>query len=306
MGYSPWQDSDWKAYSTATIIDKPVDRIYTSRSLDPKFDPRLITLRESCDSVDHPLSTPIIIGLDVTGSMDGILDTTAQKLGLLVEKIHELKPVTDPQIMFNAIGDSAPGGDSTAPLQVTQFETDIKIAEQLTTLWFEKGGGGNAFESYPLTWYFAATRTKIDSFEKRGKKGFIFTMGDDGYPDRLTKQEIFNVFGETVEKDITTEAILAMVNRQYEVFHLNFSRGYGRGNINSWKTLLGERAIDVPDHTKIPEIIVSILESVGGKSLEAIASNWDGGTALVIKEALGGLTAKSGSNENGLVDFGVI
>lgn len=148
-----------------------------------------------------------------------------------------------------------------------------------------------------------ATRTKIDSFEKRGKKGFIFTMGDDGYPDRLTKEEIFKVFGETVEKDITTEAILAMVNRQYEVFHLNFSRGFGRGNINSWKALLGERAIDVPDHTKIPEIIVSILESVGGKPLDAIASHWDGNTALVIKQALGGLTANAGSSDSDLVEF---
>ncbi|HAO33838.1 MAG TPA: hypothetical protein DCQ84_12920, partial [Candidatus Competibacteraceae bacterium] len=61
----------------------------------------------------------------------------------------------------------------------------IRIARQLRRLWLEKGGGGNACESYTLPWYFAATHTAIDCFEKRGKKGYLFTVGDEEPPLEL-------------------------------------------------------------------------------------------------------------------------
>lgn len=59
------------------------------------------------------------------------------------------------------------------------FEADIRIARQLEKLWLEKGGGGNCCESYTLPWYFAALHTAIDWFEKRGQKGYLFTVGDE-------------------------------------------------------------------------------------------------------------------------------
>ena len=164
-----------------------------------EFDPKDIPVRESRDSADHPSSNAIIIGLDVTGSMSDILEGVAKKLNVLVSEILDRKPVTDPQIMFNAIGDAM---CDTTPFQATQFESDIRIAEQLTQLYFERGGGGNGFESYPLAWYFAAMHTDIDCLNKRNQKGFLFTMGDDCYPTKLTAREIKQIFGDTVERDI--------------------------------------------------------------------------------------------------------
>ena len=38
--------------------------------------------------------------------------------------------------------------------------------------------------------YFAAMHTKIDSFIKRGKKGYLFTIGDEPVPGDLTKEQI--------------------------------------------------------------------------------------------------------------------
>lgn len=299
MGGGSWTAKAWDAYATKTVVGKSAKQIYAKRSVDDRFDPMGVTMRESRDSDEHPESTAIIIGLDVTGSMDDILEKVAKRLNILVKEILDRKPVTDPQIMFNAIGD---GVIDRHPFQATQFESDIRIAEQLTDLYFERGGGGNLFESYPLAWYFAANHTDIDCLNKRGKKGFLFTMGDDCYPKSLTRYEIKRIFGDDVPEDIDTAALLNQVNRKYEVFHLVLDRdtGWRDGNssqIEKWRNLMGERVIKVPDYTKVPEIIVSILETMGGKDIDEVAATWDGSTSMVVKDALHDLKSKTAQND---------
>lgn len=310
MGSGTFTAFDWNKYANANIKGKTTSQIYTQKTMKDAFDPKGVT-RESRDSDEHPNSTPIIIGLDVTGSMSNILNEVAQQLGDLVTEILDRKPVNDPQIMFNAIGDSH---CDDYPFQCTQFESDIRIAEQLTQLYFEMGGGGNSFESYPLAWYFAANHTSIDAFEKHGKKGFLFTMGDDSYPKKLLREHLKEIFGDDIEKDeLTMEEVLSQVNRKYEIFHLCLKQGsnisgwrpWGSSQdndyvMNEWTALLGERAIPVSDYTKIPQIIVSILETMAGKTVDEVCDSWDGSTAVVVREAISGLRKK---DETELIEF---
>lgn len=302
MGGGSFTAKDWEAYASSSVTGKSTREIYKSRRMPEEFDPKGVT-RESRDSDEHPESTPIIIGLDVTGSMDEILHQVAEQLGDLVNEILQREPVKDPQIMFNAIGDS---DCDDCPFQTTQFESDIRIAKQLTELYFEEGGGGNQFESYPLAWYFAANHTSCDNFEKRGKKGFLFTLGDDSFPKYLSREEIKRIFGEDIEKDaMPIQEVLSQVERKWEVFHLMLEQGWCMQNNRypkeEWTRLLGERAIKVSDYTKIPQIIVSLLESMAGKDLDEIADSWDGSTAVVVREALKGLAPKKETSE--LVEF---
>ena len=300
MGGGSWTSKDWSSFRTNHVSGKSTGAIYTASRMKSDFDPKNV-MRESCDSTEHPNSTPIILGLDVTGSMSGILNVMADKLGVVMGEIYNRKPVTDPQVLFSAVGDAM---CDDYPLQVTQFESDIRVAKQLTEVYFERGGGGNGFESYPLVWYFAANHTKCDNYINRNKKGFIFTFGDDGYPNKLTKAEILEIFGDKIEKDIPIDEVLAQVNRKFEVYHFCMEQGgsYRDRDYDSWRNLLGERAIKVRDYTKIPEIIVSILEAVSGKDKDEIVKSWDGSTAVAVADALAGLSVNT-SAKNDLVEF---
>lgn len=306
MGCGTFTSRDWDSYTTSRgyTATSTVRDMYKSTSVKSTMEPVGVTYRESCDSEEHPNSTPIILGLDVTGSMGSVLETVSKKLNTLITEIYEREPVKDPQIMIMAFGDVE---CDRHPLQVSQFESDIRIAEQLNDVYFERGGGGNDGESYTLPWYFAARHTKIDSFEKRGKKGFLFTIGDEPYLNKISKEAIKKFVGDDIQADLTADELLTEVSRQYEVYHLmieegsGMRHGWGPDVIKKWTNLLGQRAILVSDCTKIPEIIVSILEVASGKDAKEVVESWDGTTSVAVSKAISGLTTVDDSKE--LVEF---
>jgi hypothetical protein len=299
MGTGKWDDKEWASYSTtnshATKTTKEIFSSTMKGSLDPKN-----VMRESCDSDDNPESTPVIVGLDVTGSMNGVSDKIVREsLNKLIVDIHDRKPVTDPHILMAGIGDVEAGDRS--PLQVTQFEADIKLADQLTDIWLENGGGGNSYESYALLWWFAANHTKCDSFKKRQRKGFLFTMGDEWPTPYLRAEDIERVFGTGPGEKVSMDQILTQASREWEIFHLQITEGWHgeapmerNNHLPGWNDVLGQRALKVTDYHKIPEVIVSTMQIVNGENADAVVDSWDGSTSVVVREATKNLT-KSGT-----------
>jgi len=288
MGNARWNDSDWDRYAASTK-GKSTREIFNANSMKADMDPRQITMRESRDSASNPQSTPIILALDVTGSMGMIAASLAREgLGTLVEEILNRKPVSDPHIMVMGVGDAS---CDRAPLQVSQFEADIRIAEQLKNIYLEGGGGGNHHESYTLPWYFAAEKTDIDCV-KDGRKGILFTFGDEECPPVLQKEQIKRFLGDSIPDDISTADLLKQVSQKFDVFHVVIEEGdYARHAKNqvydSWnKVLPPERIVSVKDYTKLPQILVSVLEVHGGKDPAAVIESWQGPTAEIVKEAL--------------------
>ncbi len=298
IGSGRWTPKDWESYSTTYVSSKAtVGDIYTSKAIVNELDPKGVTIRESCDSTDNPESNAIIIGLDVTGSMSRVLEAMArQGLSNLATEIYTRKPIKDPHIMFMGIGDVEAGDKS--PLQITQFEADIRIAEQLTKLYLEGGGGGNSYESYALAWLFAGMHTRIDCFEKRNKKGFLFTIGDEEPTPYLKSTDIEKVLGYKPQQDrYTAKELLTLASRQYDVYHLIVEEGSHMSGccaesvIKAWRDLLGQKAILLSDHTKMGEVITSILQMCAGVEKESIIKSWDGSTSLVVSKALDSLTS---------------
>lgn len=289
MGNARWSSKDWDAYASTHTRGKSASEIFNSRSLRADMDPRQIKVRESRDSTSNPHSTPIILALDVTGSM-GIIPEALIKdgLGTLVQSILDRKPVTDPHIMVMGVGDVE---CDNAPLQVSQFEADIRIAEQLKNIYVEGGGGGNRSESYTLPWYFAAQKTDIDC-AKHGRKGVIFTFGDEECPDSIRAEQIRHFLGDKIQHDLSAAELLKMAAQKYDVFHVVIEEGdYARRDVkrvhDSWQRVLPkEQIIAVKDYRKLPEIIVSVLEVYGGKKPEDVIASWPHNTAPAVAEAI--------------------
>lgn len=286
MGYARWSPDDWDAY-TDRLGGKSRDEIFVNHSIHPAVDPKRIKVRESCDSDRNPLSTPIIVAVDDTGSMGMLAEVLIRKgLGVLLEGIYDRKPVTDPHVMCMAVGDA---WYDSAPLQVTQFEADIRLAEQLRNFYIEGGGGGNAHESYHLPWYFAATRTKCDAILKRNKKGYLFTVGDEPPPPVLTAQHAMKIFGDSLQRDLPSEVILGIASQNWEIFHIIVQEGnYCRRSEGfadtqqKWQKLLGQRALLMPDHRNLAELIVATIELSEGRDVSRTLSGaWDQGAKLL-------------------------
>lgn len=264
MGGASSSSQAWNSYKTTTRIDSSTTKqIYTSSRLKDVFNPVKFEFRESRDNQYQPETTPIIVGLDVTGSMSSLLKTVASGIGTFASTIFEKDIVKDPQIMMMGIGDVK---CDNAPLQVTQFESDIKILEQLKELYFEEGGGGNGSESYPLGWYYASKYTLTDALEKRDKKGIMITIGNDGLPESLLNSEILRFVGKN-DETISTKNIYSMVSKKYETFHIHLTSGMGgwnNGVEDSLREVLGDNLIIVNDVETIPEVMIALCMKLKG------------------------------------------
>lgn len=245
-------------YSKATR-----DEIFTQnvkREVHESMDPKGITLRESRDSENNPNSVPIILGLDLTGSMGHIPhDLIQDGLPNLVSGIIQ-NGTPDPALLFLGIGDHEV---DNVPLQVGQFESgDEELDMWLTRTYIESGGGGNEGESYHLAWYFAAHHTVHDAWEKRKKKGYLFTVGDEPCLPNLPSHAITEIMGSG-RGNYSKEELLKAASERYEVYHIHVNHRPGRYDaVGQWKQTLGDRCIVTDDYKAVPNIIKDIVTEI--------------------------------------------
>lgn len=275
MGYSSWSGA---AYDHISAPRKDMDygtaraKVF-SAALKPSLDPKDVKVRESRDSDDHPESNAVGVLFDVTGSMGGIPVEFAQhKLGGLMKMLVEKGVIPHPQVLFGAIGDSYVDG---APFQVGQFESGLEIDQCLTDIFIEGGGGGQLKESYGLAHYFFARHTVTDCWEKRGKKGYLFTLGDEQTWPTITVDEARRIFGDSVQADEKVTDLIRECERRFNVFHIVVdtptSTSYPEV-LKDWRELLGERALRLDDPNNVCELIAATIGLCEGQTIDAMSS----------------------------------
>ncbi len=289
MGSGRWTSTDWNAYSTANVSGKTQSQVFTSTDMKAEFDPALLQVRESRDSKDNPLSIPIMLGCDVTGSMGLVADQLVRSgLNDLATAIQAEKQVGDPHVMVMAVGDAY---SDKAPLQVTQFEADIRIADQTSDLWIEKGGGINGGESYPLAYLFAANKVVSDAWDKRRRKGFLFTIGDEP-PVGVTKAQAKQFLGIDIPKDMSPAECAEAALARFEVFHVILvNEGYAARSpdtvLRAWEKVLPQRLVILEDVTKLADAVVAAIRIADG------ASKMSASTSVAVANAVSALAERS-------------
>jgi len=295
-GGGSWSDDAYRDIGATKSYATKSARDIFSRSLHADLDPNGVKFRESRDSDEHPESLPVAVFLDVTGSMGSIPEKLIKgKLGALMSTIIA-HGVPHPQLMFGAITDQYA---NHTPLQVGQFESDTALIDSsLSKIYLEGGGGGDQHETYPLAWLFCGRHTSLDSFEKRGIKGFLFTIGDEGFHEKLSADKIKQILGDGVETDLDSKDLLLEAQRMYHVFHIHVNEGQypnNKGILGQWHGVLGERVLILDDHTVIAELIASTVAVINGVDLKDVTKHFDKSTATSVSNALAlvskGLTA---------------
>ncbi len=268
MGHGRWDDDAYAAARTFRAAKGIDDFGYTSTMMStsrdkwkahPSLDPLDVAARECRDSDDHEDSTPIAVLFDVTGSMGVVPKIMQRKLGKLHGLLQRKGYLADPQLMFGGIGDA---DSDRVPLQVGQFESDNRMDEQLRTIFLEGNGGGQKSESYELAAYFVARHVVTDAWQKRGRKGYLFLIGDELNKPRLEAKHIRRIIGDDVHQDIDPASVYRELSRKWHVYFVlpKQSHYFDDPQIaEHWRDILGQNFLKLDDPGAVCELIAATI-----------------------------------------------
>jgi hypothetical protein len=318
MGGTSFSRDDYDARdayrsATSTPVFAYDDAIKTKKvaaKVHKLLDPKDVKLRESRDCDAHPVTVPIAVMLDTTGSMAQVPMIIEKALATLMghfleDKASGKKYLGDgyPAILIGAVDDYAAMqylvGNASGTLQVGQFESGMEIDQMLENLWLTGQGGGTYQENYDLALYFMARHTAHDHMEKRNRKGYLFIIGDEHAYEVVDKRFVEDVIGDKLQDNIKLETIIEEAQELYHVFFVipNMTQHYNDRTLEKWwvERLGQQNVLKLEDPQKICELIVSAVaiceEHVG---LDELVS--DGVAAGGVDKTLGALVALRSSS----------
>ena len=126
MGGGSWTKDAFTSYSnsvgrsvgldgTMTSMDTSAQQMFRRRGIDPALKP-YNAMRECRETKEHPNTIPVILALDVTGSMGSAAMAVAKKLNVIMTDLYN--KVKDVEFMVMGIGDLAYDG---APVGMAQL-----------------------------------------------------------------------------------------------------------------------------------------------------------------------------------------
>lgn len=266
MGGGSWDSGAYHSTKATRAATKTPDFAYTASAtkVHPNLDPKRINSKpfgklEARDSADHPNSHPVLVAFDVTGSNYERAVDAQKRLPNLMELLA--KYINDPQVAIAANDDYVPminqRGTHAGCVQISDFESDIRVDEHIRNIWLTRNGGGNDGESYDLLLYIAARKVVLDSVEKRGTKGYFFLYADEPIFDHVSKVQVEAVFGDTIEKNIPIAEVIEEARRLFNIFVIWPEGGYDHAR-KQYVTLFGEDSVLTLQH---PALICELIAS---------------------------------------------
>jgi hypothetical protein len=158
---------------------------------------------------------PIIVAVDVTGSMASWPAEIFDRLPLLFNTLSQYRP--DVEICFAAIGDA---GYDRWPLQVTTFASGFDL-EQLLGGIYGEGGGGDAPESYGLFAHWVNTHVEASNAEEMP---FLIVFGDITMHPTVPAKQISHYLGDSAQ-DVNAITAWQQVAQKWNTWFLRRPTG---------------------------------------------------------------------------------
>jgi hypothetical protein len=222
-------------------------------------------------TIESKTESPIVIGLDVTGSNTEFANIVYDKAPMLYGQIEQQGYLKNFDICFSAIGDAH---CDNSPIQVCDFKAGIDIDKELKKLYMEGGGGGQTMETYELSAYYFAHKCNMPN----ATLPFFFFIADES-PYAVLDQDIIEEYiGDSVTEDVDSKQIFRDLFRNFKGNVYIFQNDYGGSEHgsksetskinNEWKRLIGknyaEHLIRIKEEKSIIDLILGTIAMVSG------------------------------------------
>jgi hypothetical protein len=257
--YSWYDDtSDWAtpgayAYDDKTKVARDAEavkaraagpRTYTSAG-QPNFqlvDPKKRIVSQS----KHPL----VVAVDVTGSMQRWPFEIFDRLPLLFNTLSQYKP--DLEVCFAAIGDAVV---DRWPLQATEFARGFDLEKHLKAIYGE-GGGGDEPESYGLFAHWVDTHVSVP----KATKPFLIVFGDATMHATVPAGQVAHFLGDSGE---TVDSVQAWqrVARKFNTWFLRRPGGRKGDAVDAqWSEAIGaQQVVQIDDELRAVDYAMGLI-----------------------------------------------
>jgi hypothetical protein len=212
---------------------------------------------DACKRIRSTSANPVIIAVDVTGSMADWPFEIFDRLPLLYNTLSQYRP--DLEICFAAIGDAAV---DRWPLQVTPFASGFDLEQLLGSL-FGEGGGGDAPESYGLFAHWVNTHITINP---QPEPPFLIVYGDVTMHDLVPGHEIGQYLGDTGQPDVDAVAAWQQVAKTWNTWFLRRPTGKPQDGIDQqWARAIGaHKILHIQDEQRAVDYAMGLIARAWG------------------------------------------
>ncbi len=235
---SSWYGKGKYAYSPAasTVRSASAERAKAAgpRTYDRRSGPNE-KIVDPKKTISTQSANPMIVAIDVTGSMSTWPAEIFDRLPLLFNTLSQYRP--DVEICFAAIGDAHV---DRWPLQVTSFASGFDL-EQLLGALYGEGGGGDAPESYGLFAHWVDTHVEVPNAQE---PPFLIVFGDINMHAKMKASQIEHYLGDRVKGDVDSIQAWKKVSQKWNTWFLRRPGGKRGDAIDKqWGEAIGEQKI---------------------------------------------------------------
>jgi hypothetical protein len=208
-------------------------------------------------TVSSDSENPLVVGIDVTGSMASWPAEIFDRLPLLYQTLSQYRE--DLEISFGAIGDAYV---DQYPLQVNHFGKGVELEDHIKALAPEGGGGGQIHETYELFAHFMLEHADLPN----AKSPFLIIFGDERFYERVDPGQVEHYIGDRLQAPLESEKVWKGLLQKFDLYFLH--KPYGNGDstsidkevVDSWGRVIGrQRIIELPSAERAVDVAMGLI-----------------------------------------------